>query len=151
MVQTNEVYTFDDQGRVYVNCKFHIPRGMGSCAWAWSHFKSFYENVLLLYKSSFLLGGKNTCTDQTNWEYSNMTKERSSSTKIVDFITPGPGVFVLGHGQISHSVKMQYFFSSSSLLLGRIRQIKYRVITTNEALQKCKFNGPRGRGFELWR
>ena len=37
-----------------------------------------------------------------------MTKE--GSTKIVHFMTPGPGVLVLGGGHISHIVKMHYFF-----------------------------------------
>ena len=35
-----------------------------------------------------------------------MTKE--GSTKILSFITPGAGVFVLGHGYIGS--EMQYFF-----------------------------------------
>ena len=37
-----------------------------------------------------------------------MTKE--GSTKIVNFMTPGVGVLVLGRGRISHIVKMHYFF-----------------------------------------
>ena len=37
-----------------------------------------------------------------------MTKE--GSTKIVNFMTPGAGVLVLGRGHISHMVKMHYFF-----------------------------------------
>ena len=32
------------------------------------------------------------------------------STKIVNFMTPGAGVFVLGRGHISHKVKMHYSF-----------------------------------------
>ena len=35
-----------------------------------------------------------------------MTKE--GSTKIVNFMTPGAGVLMLGHGHISHKVNMQY-------------------------------------------
>ena len=42
-----------------------------------------------------------------------MIKEKP--TKIVNFMTPGAGVFVLEHG---HIVKMQYFLSSSCLHLG---------------------------------
>ena len=38
-----------------------------------------------------------------------MTTERS--TKIVNFMTPGAGVLVLGGGHISHIVKMHYFFN----------------------------------------
>ena len=37
-----------------------------------------------------------------------MTKERS--TKIINFMTPGAGVLVLGCGHISHIVKLHYFF-----------------------------------------
>ena len=37
-----------------------------------------------------------------------MTKE--GSTKIVNFMTLGVGVLVLGRGHISHRVKMHYFF-----------------------------------------
>ena len=36
-----------------------------------------------------------------------MTKE--GSTKIVNFMTPGTGVLVLGRGHIGHIVKMYYF------------------------------------------
>ena len=39
-----------------------------------------------------------------------MTKERS--TKIVNFMTPGAGVLVLGCGHKSHRVKMHYFFTN---------------------------------------
>ena len=39
-----------------------------------------------------------------------MTKE--GSTKIVNFMTPGLGVLVLGRGHISHRVKMHYFFKN---------------------------------------
>ena len=42
-----------------------------------------------------------------------MTKE--GSTKIVNFMTPGAGVLMLGHGHISHIVKMHYFFLKSAL------------------------------------
>ena len=39
-----------------------------------------------------------------------MTNE--GSTKIVNFMTPGAGVLVLGRGQISHIVKMHYSFKN---------------------------------------
>ena len=46
-----------------------------------------------------------------------ITKEES--TEIVNFITPGAGVLVLGRGHISFIVKMHYFLkNSSSLVLG---------------------------------
>ena len=38
-----------------------------------------------------------------------MTKE--GSTKIVNFMTPGAGVLVLGHGHISHIVKILVSFA----------------------------------------
>ena len=49
-----------------------------------------------------------------------MTKE--GSTKIVNFMTPGAGVLVLGRGHISHLMKMHYFFKKSSSLLPGIDQ-----------------------------
>ena len=52
-----------------------------------------------------------------------MTKD--GSTKIVNFMTPGAGVFVLGRDHISHVVKMRYlnlFFFKSSFLLPGIDQ-----------------------------
>ena len=36
---------------------------------------------------------------------------KESFTKIVNFMTLGAGVHVLGHGNISHIVKMHYFYS----------------------------------------
>ena len=42
-----------------------------------------------------------------------MTKE--GSTKIVNFMTHGAGVLVLGRGHISHVVKMHYFFQNLHL------------------------------------
>ena len=39
-----------------------------------------------------------------------MTTE--GSTKIVNFMTPGVGVLVLGRGHISHIVKMHYFLKN---------------------------------------
>ena len=45
--QSNQVCSNDDQGRVYQNCKFHDPRGRGSCARAWT-YKSYSENALFL-------------------------------------------------------------------------------------------------------
>ena len=49
-----------------------------------------------------------------------MTKE--GSTKIINFMTPGTGVLVLGHGHMSHIVKMHFFFSNHSTLLPGIVQ-----------------------------
>ena len=58
-----------------------------------------------------------------------MTKE--GSTKIVTFMTPGAGVLVLGHGHISHIVKMLYFFKNILLYSQEyIRQTMYIVMMT---------------------
>ena len=48
------------------------------------------------------------------------TKE--GSTKIVNFMTPGTGVLVLGCGRITRIVKMHYFIKKSSFLLPGIDQ-----------------------------
>ena len=42
-----------------------------------------------------------------------MTKK--GSTKIVNFMTPGSGVGVLGRVHLSHKVKMHYFFENRLL------------------------------------
>ena len=70
-----------------------------------------------------------------------ITKEQS--TKIVNFMTPGVGTLVLGHG---HIVKIKYFFFSSSLHLGMDQTNS--VYSNNEqgrVYQNCKFHDPRGR------
>ena len=64
-----------------------------------------------------------------------MTKE--GSTKIINFMTPGAGVLVLGRGHISHIVKMRYFFKNLLLYSGAwFRQNKYIVIMNKEASTK---------------
>ena len=45
-----------------------------------------------------------------------MTKEES--TKIVKFMTPAAGVYVLGRGHISHIVKIHPFFMNLLLYSG---------------------------------
>ena len=60
-----------------------------------------------------------------------MTKE--GSTKIVNFMTPGAGVFVLGCDHMSHIVKMHYYFKNLLLYSQAwIRQTKYIVMMTKE-------------------
>ena len=70
-----------------------------------------------------------------------MTKE--GSNKIVNFITPRAGVFVLGCGQISHIVKMHYFFKNILYSHAFIRQTEYQVYTSNDdqgrIYKNCKF------------
>ena len=62
---------------------------------------------------------------------------KEGSTKIVNFMTPGAGVLVLGCGHIRYIVKMHYFFKN--LLLNSqalIRQTKYVVMMTKEGSNK---------------
>ena len=49
------------------------------------------------------------------WELLRQTKyivmmSKEGSTEIVNFMTPGTGVLVLGHGLINHTVKIHHFF-----------------------------------------
>ena len=81
--QTNWIYSNDDQERVYQNCKFHDPQGKGCFATSWT-YKSYIENAFFLWKSDKL----KICNVVI------MTKEWS--TTIVNFLTSGAGVFVLG-------------------------------------------------------
>ena len=64
-----------------------------------------------------------------------MTKE--GSTKIVNFMTPGAGVLVLGCGHLSHLVKMHYFFKNLLLYSqAYIRQTKYIVLINKKGSTK---------------
>ena len=64
-----------------------------------------------------------------------MTKE--GSTEIVNGITPGAGVLVLGQGHISHIVKLHHFFTNFLLYSqALIRQSKYMVMMTREGFTK---------------
>ena len=64
-----------------------------------------------------------------------MTKE--GSTKIINFMTPGAGVLVLGCGHISHIVKMHYFFKNLLLYsCASSRQTEYIVMMSKEASTK---------------
>ena len=42
-------------------------------------------------------------------------KMKEESTKIMNFMTPGAVVILLGRGHISHIDKMHYFFKNPSL------------------------------------
>ena len=61
----------------------------------------YFFKILLLYSQAYIR--------QTKYIVM-MTKE--GSTKIVNFMTPGAGVLVLGRGHINHIVKMHYFFKN---------------------------------------
>ena len=71
-----------------------------------------------------------------------MTKE--GSTKIINFMTPGAGVLVLGHGHVSHIVKMHYFFKNLLLYSqAYIRQTKCIVMTKEGSTKMVTFMTPR--------
>ena len=74
-----------------------------------------------------------------------MTKE--GSNKIVNFMTPGAGVLVLGRGHISHTVKMHYFFKNL-LLYSQAwnRQSKYTGMMNKEGSTKIEKFMPPGAG-----
>ena len=64
-----------------------------------------------------------------------MTEE--GSTKIVNFITPGTWVLVLGRGHISHIVKMHFSFKNRLLYSKTtFRQTKSIVLMTKEGSTK---------------
>ena len=86
----------------------------------------YFLKILLLYSQALIR--------QTKYVVM-MNKE--GSTKIVNFMTPGVGVLVLGRGHISHIVKMNYFFEISLLYSGEsFRQTKCFVIMTKKGLPK---------------
>ena len=64
-------------------------------------------------------------------------KNKEGSTKIINFMTPGAGVFVPWCGHISHIVKMHYFFKYLLLYSqAKIKQTKYIVLMTKEGFTK---------------
>ena len=71
------------------------------------------KNVKLTYFLKILLLYSRAWFRQTKYIVM-MTKE--GSTKIVNLMTSGSGVFVQRHGHISHIVKMHYFFKKPSSL-----------------------------------
>ena len=79
-----------------------------------------------------------------------MTKE--GITKIVNFITLGAGVLVLGLGHVSHKVKMNYVFKSLLLYTQALtRQTKYTVMMTKEESTKTvNFITPGAEVLVLW-
>ena len=73
MELTSYVYSNDDEGRFYQNCKFYYPWDRGSCSGAWP-YKLYSENILFLLKI------------MQNEGIGMMTKGEIS--KIVNFMTP---------------------------------------------------------------
>ena len=99
--QTNKVCSYDDQGRVYRNCKF--PLGAEILVLGRGHISHmvklhFIFNNLLLYTQAYIRQTKFVLV---------MTKE--GFTKIVNFMFPGAGVLVQRRGHISHIVKIAVF------------------------------------------
>ena len=71
-----------------------------------------------------------------------MSKE--ASTKIVNFMTPGTGVSVMGCG---HIVKMHYFFKNLLLYsCASSRQTEYIVMMSKEASTKIVYFMTPGAG-----
>ena len=70
------------------------------------------------------------------------------STKIVNFMSPGAGVLVVGHCYICHKVRKQYFFKNLLLYsLEWIRKTECKVMMTKEGSTKIeKFCDPLGKG-----
>ena len=92
------MYSNDNQGRVYKNCKFLNPdqQGRYSCVRAWAYRKQS-ENALSLVCS--------IC---------NVRRPVIVKCKILNCITPGTGVLMLGVAcdHVSHIVKMHFFFEN---------------------------------------
>ena len=63
-----------------------------------------------------------------------MTKE--GCTKILNFMTPGSGVLVLGCGHLSHIVKIHYFFKNHLYPQAWIRQTMFIVMMTKKGSTK---------------
>ena len=92
----------------------------------------FFKN-LLLYSQALIR--------QTKYVVM-MTKV--GSTKIVNFMTLGAVVHVLGRGHISHIVKLHNFFNNLLLYTPRHRSNKLSVCYSNDdqgrVYQNCKFH-----------
>ena len=90
--QTNWEYGNADQWKFYQNCKLHGHRGRDSCAKAWP-----YSVHAIFFPFSCLHWGK----DQTNFKYI-VTMTNEGSIKVVNFMTHGARVLMLGHDHICH-------------------------------------------------
>ena len=76
-----------------------------------------------------------------------MTKE--GSTKLVNFMTPGAEVLVLGCGHVSHLVKIHYFFKNLLLYSqAQITQSKYIVMTAKQGSTKIVTIMTQGAGVD---
>ena len=70
-----------------------------------------------------------------------MSKE--GSTNIVNFMTPGAGVLVLGCSHINHIVKLNYFFKNRLLYpQAQIKQTKCIVMTKEGCTKIVNFMTP---------
>ena len=135
-----DCWTYHCKGcSVYFKAKFAINEDPGimifivQCRYLGYCVGSLYDNPWIYFKNlKFILNVMTFihCTVKSRWHrirnlllYSllpgidqktegvvMMTKE--GSTKIVTFMTPGVGILVPRHGNISHVVKMHYFFKN---------------------------------------
>ena len=130
MIQTNQLQVNDDQGRVYVNCKFHDPGpgvlvlGCGN----WNHivkmlisywlidWLEFYTVSAIFLKKKIFFFRPNHRSDKLSILKMMANEE---CTEIGSFTTPGAGGLVLGCGHKSHLVKMYYFFQNHLFFFGR--------------------------------
>ena len=87
------------------------------------------KSVKLIYFFKILLFYSGAWSIQSNCIVM-MTKE--GSIKIVNFMTPGAGVLVLGRGHISHIMKCIISLKTSFLLPGIDQKTKYLVMMTKE-------------------
>ena len=76
-------------------------------------------------------------------------KTKEGATKIVNFMTLGTGVHVLGRGHISHIVKMHYCFEKNFFFTPDIDRTKcvYSNDDQGKVYQNCSFNDLAGQGF----
>ena len=99
-MRTKELQSNDDVGSVY---QIFMTPGAGVFAkWVWP-YKLYSQNALFLQRSSSLLPG----IDQTKYIYSN--DDQRGFTQIVNFMTLGAGVLILGHYHISHYSELVFF------------------------------------------
>ena len=73
-----------------------------------------------------------------------MTKEESS--KIFSFMSPGAGIFVLGHSHIGSENAISLLLFLCTLGLGSDKLSIIVMMTKGRVYQNCKFHDPWDRG-----
>ena len=111
------------------DCKFHDPRGRGSCAGCdhTSHIVKMY------FFKEILFSTLRHRSDKLSTMYIAMTTQEGF-TKMINFMTPGAAFLVLRCGHISHIVKMHYFLTILFSL--GFRQTKFIVMMAMEGSTK---------------